>query len=178
MTNPTDTVLNSRIQGAQSQIPAHPRVNSPTVGDLLQPLAAAAYCAGLDTIAREALSLMAQHDLGAVMVVASGRIQGIFSERDYARASARFGSDASAMPVQVLMSSPSFSATAEDPIHTCVIGMHEHRLTFLPVVEGNCPIGLLSIDVLLRELGEYYVRVFKAYELDRQVLFLRGTYSC
>jgi CBS domain-containing protein len=121
---------------------------------------------------------MAEHDIGAVLVSDGGRLIGMFSERDYARSSIRAAESPMAIPLREVMPSFDIFANPADSVQQCLSLMIDKRLRYLPVQEEGNPIALLSFLDLLSEMVAYLERVFKENELDQQVVFLRGTYSC
>jgi signal-transduction protein with cAMP-binding, CBS, and nucleotidyltransferase domain len=76
------------------------------------------------------------------------------------------------------MTSCDVFANLADSVQQCLSLMVEKRLRYLPVQEEGNPIALLSFFDLLSEMVAYLERVFKENELDQQIVFLRGTYSC
>jgi CBS domain-containing protein len=174
----TRTVLDARVAGTQLDVPRHPRVEPLTVKSVLQKKRSELHCVRADATSLEALKLMAEHDIGAVLVLDGGRLTGIFSERDYARSSIRTTRLATAMPLREVMTSCDIFANLTDSVQRCLSLMIQNRLRYLPVQEGNNLIAMLSLDHLLNERIAYLERVFKENELDQQIVFLRGTYSC
>ena len=125
-----------------------------------------------------ALRLMAEHDIAAVLVVDNGRLSGIFSERDHVRHTVRLGQSAANVLVREVMTPFDVVVTPSDSVQTCVTLMRERHLRCLPVHEGGELIAMVSLDELLTETIAHHERVFKEIELDEQLLFLPGTYSC
>jgi CBS domain-containing protein len=174
----TRKVLNARVAGTQFEIPRHPRVEPLTVKSILQNKPSKLHCVRADATSLEALKLMAEHDIGAVLVLDGGGLIGIFSERDYAHSSIRTTQLTTATPVRELMTSCDVFANLTDSVYKCLSLMSENRLRYLPVQESGNLIAMLSLDDLLNEKVSYLEKVFKESELDQQIIFLRGTYSC
>jgi CBS domain-containing protein len=171
-------VLDARVAGTQFEIPQHPRLEPLTVKSVLQKRPSKLHCARVDATSLEALQLMAEHDVGAVPVLDGGRLIGIFSERDYARSSIRATQLATAIPLREVMTACDIFANLTDSVPKCLGLMSENRLRYLPVQDGGNLIAMLSRDDFLDEMVAYLERVFKENELDQQIVFLRGTYSC
>jgi CBS domain-containing protein len=171
-------VLDARVAGTQFESPRHPRVEPLTVKSVLQKSPSRLHCVRADATSLEALKLMAEYDIGAVLVLDAGRLIGIFSERDYARSSIRATQLAAAIPLHEVMTSCDIFANLTDSAQKCVSLMVENRLHYLPVKEKDNLIGVLSLDDFLKEMVAYLERVFKENELDQQIVFLQGTYSC
>ena len=126
----------------------------------------------------EALQLMADKDIGAVVVVGDGRVAGLLSERDYARKGILMGRTARETPVREVMNETVVSVTPEQTVPQCMALMTAHRTRHLPVLEEGRLIGILSIGDLVKEVISHHEHVIKEMELERLILFSQGTYSC
>jgi CBS domain-containing protein len=93
----------------------------------------------------EALTLMAQMNIGAVLVIEDGALVGIFSERDYARKVILMGRSSRDTTVGELMSHPVVSVNPDIPIEACMALMTERHFRHLPVVKEGRLIGVVSI---------------------------------
>jgi CBS domain-containing protein len=131
-----------------------------------------------DATSREALKLMAEHDVGAVLVLDGGRVAGIISERDHARNSIEDATSKANVPLRELITSCKIFANPTDSLQDCLNLMIDNHLRYLPVLEDGRPVAMLSLEDCLKEMVAYLERVFKEYGLDQQIVFLRGTYSC
>ena len=175
---PAGNTLEARATGTQFDVPRHPRVEPLTVGGVLRERPSEIHCVEADAPSLVALRLMAEHNIGAVLVLNGDRLGGIFSERDCARDSARVGPLAVTTPLHEAMTPCDVFVTPMDSVHSCLSLMSEKGLRHLPVKEAGKFIAMLSLEDLLSEMVAHHQRVFKANELDQQILFLRGTYSC
>ncbi len=106
-----------------------------------------------------ALELMAERDVGALVVVAGDRVVGIFSERDYARKVILSGKSSKTECVQELMSSRVYFVRPETSVEDCMALMTEKRIRHLPVMEKDRLVGIVSIgdavnDVIHRQKHE------------------------
>ena len=128
----------------------------PTVRQLLAEKPTNAIYAVLpDQMVIEALELMAERQVGAVMVISNDRLVGIFSERDYARKGIIVGRKAKSTPVTEVMTPNVFTVTPEQSIEDCMKLMSDKHFRHLPVVEDDRVIGLLSIgDIVSAMLRE------------------------
>ena len=98
-----------------------------------------------ETTAYDALELMADKDIGAVLVMEGTSLAGIFSERDYARKVILKGKASRTTSVGDLMTSPAITAGPEMNLHECMVMMNGNRIRHLPVVENGTVLGVLSI---------------------------------
>jgi predicted transcriptional regulator len=174
----TRTVLDSRVAGKLFEIPRHPRIEPSTVENVLKNRQRKARCLLANASSLEALKVMAEDDVGAVLVLEAGSLVGIFSERDYARNSIRTAQAPATLPLREVMTPCAMFASPTDSVQQCLTLMMEHRLHYLPVQEAGELIGILSREDLLYDMVEYLERVSKESQLDQQVASLRGTYSC
>ena len=113
-----------------------------------------------DTSVSHALELMAEKNVGALVIEDSGQVLGIFSERDYARKAIETPDFTLAAPVKDFMSSPVYFITPNQTIEECIALMTEKRFRHLPVMEGQKMVGLISIgDVVKQTLSEMDVTI-------------------
>jgi predicted transcriptional regulator len=102
-----------------------------------------------------ALKIMAEANVGAVMVSEDDKVVGIFTERDYARKVELQGLSAKNTPVRNLMTEQMMTVTPETSIDQCMELMKQYRIRHLPVVEKNTMIGMVSmrdvVDTLLAD---------------------------
>lgn len=102
----------------------------------------------------DALKLMAERNIGAVLVVDGPSIVGIMSERDYARKVVLHGRSSDDLPVAEIMSSPVLCADRRWSADDCMRVMTEHRIRHLPVVEDGRLVGVVSIGDIVRTIVE------------------------
>jgi CBS domain-containing protein len=97
----------------------------------------------------EAIQLMADKNIGAVLVMSGDTLLGVFSERDYARKVALKGKTSRETQVREVIGTPPVTATPTDTIEACMKLMTAHRVRHLPVLEGGRVVGLVSIGDLV-----------------------------
>ncbi len=122
------------------------------VSELLKRQAAALRTIGPDESVYEALRRLAEHEVGALVVLDGSRMVGIVSERDYTRKVALQGRNSKTTPVSDIMSGNVFVVTPQSRAQECMALMREKRIRHLPVVEGGRVLGMLSIRDLMDDL--------------------------
>ncbi|UTH76665.1 CBS domain-containing protein [Chromobacterium sp. IIBBL 290-4] len=103
-----------------------------------------------DNTVFQALQVMAENDIGAVLVMESGDVVGIFSERDYARRIVLQGRTSAGTKVRDIMTSRVVYVTPLQTLDQCMALMTEKRIRHLPVMEDQTVLGILSIGDLVR----------------------------
>ena len=98
----------------------------------------------------DALSLMAQYDVGALMVMSGQKLIGIFSERDYARKGILQGNPSKDTTVSEIMTSPVVSITPQHTVDDCMNLMTEGHFRHLPVLDGDRVVGIISIGDMVK----------------------------
>jgi len=114
----------------------------------------------------EALKLMADRNIGALVVLEGGRLAGIITERDYARKVILHGKSSHDIPVREIMTEKVVTVHPGQTIEECMALMTEERVRHLPVVDGERLIGLLSIGDLVKEViaeQEQTIRQLESY---------------
>lgn len=103
-----------------------------------------------DTPVLEAIRLMAENHIGALLVIESGRLAGIVSERDYARKVVLKGRSADSTPVRDIMTSPVVTIAPEASVEQAMRSMTDGRFRHLPVATGDNLVGVVSIGDLVK----------------------------
>jgi CBS domain-containing protein len=98
-----------------------------------------------------ALGVMAEHDVGAVLVLDGERLAGIFTERDYARKVVLAGRSSKDSPVSAVMTHHVICVAPHRSIDECMALMTDKRVRHLPVVDHKRVVGLVSIGDLVKE---------------------------
>jgi len=131
-----------------------------TVQDILKKKGAQICSVGPETSVYDALKLMAEKNIGAVLVMSAGRTVGILSERDYARQVILKGKASKDTPVREIMTARVVFVRPEQNIEECMALMTDKRIRHLPVLQADAVIGILSIgDVVKAVISEKQFRI-------------------
>jgi CBS domain-containing protein len=104
-----------------------------------------------DTSVLDALKIMADQNIGSVMVMENGRYMGILTERDYSRKVVLKGKSSTDTTVSDIMSSDFPRVTPADSIDYCMQLMSDKNIRYLPVFEGDQVMGIISINDVVKE---------------------------
>jgi CBS domain-containing protein len=141
-----------------------------TVAEFIASKGSAVHSVRPEATVYEALELMAEKNIGAVIVTdQAGKLHGIFSERDYARKMMIKGRDSQTTRVGEIMTTLIVSVNPDTRLHDCMSIMTEKRIRHLPVLDGDKLVGVVSIgDVVKSLLTEAdYVISQQAYKIDQ-----------
>lgn len=95
--------------------------------------------------AYEALELMAEKGVGALLVIEEGKLVGVFSERDYARKVILKGKSSKTTAVAELMTSPPICIEPDSSLRDCMVLMTNKQIRHVPVVQNGALMGILSM---------------------------------
>lgn len=123
-----------------------------TVLQLLQAKGTEVHKIALDARVYDALKLMAEKDVGALIVMDGAGIAGIISERDYARKVILQGKSSHDIPVREIMTGTVITVQPRHTVEHCMALMTSKRIRHLPVVDGDRLLGVLSIGDLVKEV--------------------------
>ena len=108
----------------------------------------------------EALEIMSEKEIGALLVMEDGKLTGIFSERDYARKVILKGKSSKETPVGELMTRKVFYIDSQKTINDCMAMMTAKRIRHVPVIEDNQVVGIVTIgDVVNQIISEQEVTI-------------------
>ncbi|MDX1563488.1 MAG: CBS domain-containing protein [Gammaproteobacteria bacterium] len=113
-----------------------------------------------------ALGVMAEHDIGAVLVLDGEKLIGILTERDYARKVVLAGRSSKDSPIREVMTSEVICVSPQRTVEECLAVMTEKRVRHLPVIDHKRVVGLISIGDLVRETiaeQEYVIEQLQHY---------------
>lgn len=123
-----------------------------TVRSILQRKGSAVWTVSPEATVYEAISLMAQKGVGALVVFADERVVGMISERDYARKVILKGKSSRETRVRDIMSTPVITVTPDDSVEHCLEIITTNRIRHLPVVEDGRLVGIVTIGDLVGTL--------------------------
>ena len=116
-----------------------------TVRQLLEAKAPEVFAIGPDAPVIDAIRLMAEKRIGALLVMQAGKLAGIVSERDYARKIVLQGRSSRDTPVRDIMTADVVSIGLDDTTDRCMQLVTDRRIRHLPVLDGGSVLGVVSI---------------------------------
>lgn len=100
----------------------------------------------------DAIKLMGEKEIGALLVTESNKLIGIISERDYARKVILKGKESHNTPISDIMTANVVSVGPSESIDSCMTLMTRHKIRHLPVIENGRIVGVLSIGDLIKAI--------------------------
>ena len=125
-----------------------------TVRQLLGTKSPEIHAVAPDSAVIDAIRLMAEKGIGAVLVMDGVRLAGILSERDYARKIVLRDRSSRDTPVAAIMTAEVVTVTPADTVEDCLQLVTDRRIRHLPVVEGGVVLGVISIGDLVKSVIE------------------------
>ncbi len=122
------------------------------VSQCLQRKGRSVWSIGPDASVYDALQLMAEKDIGALLVLEGDELAGIFSERDYARKVVLKGKSSKETTLREIMTSRVIYVHQHQSIDECMALMTEYHVRHLPVLEGEKLVGVISIGDVVKEI--------------------------
>lgn len=116
----------------------------------------------------EALQLMANKNIGAVLVVDKGNLVGIMSERDYARKVILHGKSSKDIRVREIMTEKVFYVRPEQTVEDCMALMTNRRIRHLPVIDDDRLIGVISIGDVVKAIIDH--QEFMITQLENYIM--------
>jgi CBS domain-containing protein len=137
-----------------------------TIGSVLRQKAGDVLSIAPDASVYQAIELMAEKSVGALLVMEQGQLLGIVSERDYARKVVLQGHSSKETPVSAIMSSPVVTVTLQNTVGECLRIITDKHFRHLAVVERGAVVGVVSIGDLVNSViteQEQTIRHLHAY---------------
>ena len=120
-----------------------------SINEILDHKGGAVWTVAPDTTVFEAIQMMSEKNVGALLVTERDKLVGIISERDYTRKVALKGRSSKELKVREILSEHLLSVTPQHTIEECMRLMTEHRVRHLPVLDGQKITGVVSIGDLV-----------------------------
>lgn len=117
----------------------------------------------------EAIKLMAEKNIGSLLVLSSGELVGLFTERDYTRKIALHGKTSKATRIQEILSNKVISAARDSTVEECMKLMTENRVRHLPVLDDGKVVGIISIGDLVN-----WIISTQDAEIDQMQQYIAG----
>ena len=138
-----------------------------TVSEILKIKGKEIWSISLHATVFEALQILADKDVGALLVVDEGKLVGIFSERDYARKVILKGKSSKETSVGELMTKEVLYVNPTDTIENCMALMTAKRVRHLPVLENDRLLGIVTIGDVVNQIISQ--QQFTIHELERYI---------
>jgi CBS domain-containing protein len=138
-----------------------------TVGQLVDAKGSEVWSIGPDASVYEALQLLAEKNVGALVVIEDEKVCGIVSERDYARKIILHDRDSRSTKVSEIMTAKVLTVAPDQSVAECMTTMTEHYIRHLPVVDGDRLVGVISVgDVVKAVMAE---QAFLIQQLEQYI---------
>lgn len=125
------------------------------VSDILKSKSyAGIYSVTPDTVILDAVRLMSDKSIGALLVMENGRLAGIITERDYTRKVVLKARSSQTALVREIMTAVAFTVSPDQTMESCMEIMTENRVRHLPVIDEGNLVGLISIGDLVKNIIE------------------------
>ncbi|HXB74388.1 MAG TPA: CBS domain-containing protein [Candidatus Acidoferrales bacterium] len=123
-----------------------------TIGWILRNKSGGIWSIAPEATVYDALTMMAERQVGALLVISGGTLVGIISERDYARKIILQGRLSKETAVQEIMTGAMHTVTVDDTVDGCMRVMTHHHIRHLPVFDGGKLVGVVSIGDLVNAI--------------------------
>jgi CBS domain-containing protein len=124
-------------------------IPSDTISEILSQKGAQVWTVSPDTMVFDAIQLMSDKNIGALLVTEHGRLVGVMSERDYTRKIALKGKSSKQTPVREIITGKVVSVSPAYTVEDCMRLMTDHRVRHLPVLSDDKIVGVVSIGDLV-----------------------------
>jgi len=143
-----------------------------TVEEVLNNKSKEIYTISPNEIVFNALKIMAEKNIGSLLVSDGNKLVGIMSERDYARKVILYGKSSKELTVKEIMSSMIVYVSPDQNVEDCMVLMTNKKVRHLPVLDGDKLVGIISIGDVVKAVIEE-----KEFMIDHLVHYIKGTPS-
>jgi CBS domain-containing protein len=123
-----------------------------SVGQLLKNKGHSVFTIDVDATVLDAIKLMAEKEIGALIVTDKGTVAGVLSERDYARQVILKGRASDSTAVREIMTSPVISAESRQQVQSCMELMSDKRIRHLPIIDDGELVGVISMGDIVKSV--------------------------
>ncbi|HEY2018881.1 MAG TPA: CBS domain-containing protein [Bryobacteraceae bacterium] len=141
------------------------------IASILKTKGNAVWSVAPDSTVYDAISLMAERSVGALLVLSENQLVGIISERDYARKVILQGRSSKDTPVHEIMTRSPITVTPDHTVDECMVIMTQCRIRHLPILDRARVVGVLSIGDLVKAI----IRA-QAHTIDQLHTYISGSY--
>lgn len=135
-----------------------------SVKDILQEKGTQVYSISPDAKVYQALQMMADKNVGALMVMEGDTVAGLISERDYARKIVLKGKFSKDVPVREIMTADVIRISPDVDVEECMELMTDKRVRHLPVFKNDRLIGIISIGDIVKAIIEHKEEIIEQLE--------------
>src|SRR6187551_1288121 len=122
------------------------------VRDILKTKGRAVFSVAPSITVYKAIEQMCEKNIGGLLIMENGILEGIFTERDYARKLILKGKSSKETPISELMTKNPFTVSPDNSIEDCMNIMTDKHIRHLPVVDGENLIGMISIGDVVKQI--------------------------
>ncbi len=144
---------------------------SGTISAILSHKGPELYSISPETTVFDAIQMMADKNVGALLVMTGGQLVGLISERDYTRKVALKGRSSKQTQVREIVSSPIIFVSPHHSVEECMRLMTSNRVRHLPVLEGEKVVGVISIGDLVN-----WIISTQSVTIDQLEHYISGQY--
>jgi CBS domain-containing protein len=141
------------------------------IGTILRQKPGALWSISPQATVYEAVEMLADKGVGALLVISEGALVGVISERDYARKVILKGKGSKETRVKEIMTSSVISVTPQETVDKCMALMTQRRIRHLPVVDNETVVGVVSIGDIVK-----WIISEQAETIDRLENYIAGKY--
>ena len=135
-----------------------------TVAQILKSKGHQVWTISRDATVADAVKVLVDKQIGAVVIVEGGKPAGIFTERDFVNKLGVLGIDPTTVGIVEVMTNELFTVTPADSVNTCMALMTDNHIRHLPVLENGALVGILSIGDVVKDIIEEFQFMVSQFE--------------